>query len=69
MYRKRFANVIRIEPAVGALIDKLTAYEADNVLMMLDRDSPGWLPVRNLTDRLNVLKAALEQKGASHGRP
>lgn len=68
LWRKHFAKVIRIDPAVGELIDELARREADEIVRMLDRGKPGWFPVRNLTDRLKVLKAALEEKGASHGR-
>jgi hypothetical protein len=69
MYRKHFAKLGRNEPAIQDLITRLATLEADNIVMILDRNDPGWLPVRNLTDRLNVLKAALEQKDASRGRP
>ena len=69
LWRKHFAKVIRIDPAVGELIDELARREADEVVRMLDRGKPGWFPVRNLTDRLKALKAALEDKGTSHGRP
>jgi hypothetical protein len=80
-YRKHFASkhfakldsdnpaVQGLMGAVHALIDRLTFFEADNVLLLLDRGEPGWFPIRNLTDRLRVLKEALEQKDASHGRP
>jgi hypothetical protein len=69
MYGKHFAKLGHNEPAVQDLIKRLATLEADNVVMILNRNDPGWLPVRNLTDRLNVLKAALEQKDASRGRP
>jgi hypothetical protein len=66
MYREHFAKLGRDAPE--DLIERLATLEADNILMTLDRNDRGWLPVRNLSDRLKVLKAALEQKDASHGR-
>lgn len=66
IYRKHFAKLGRDEPAVQDLINRFATLEADNVVMMLDRKDSDWLAVRNLTERLNILKAALQEK--SNGR-
>jgi hypothetical protein len=71
MYRKHFKQAISTDPNVLGLIDALATHEANEVTRILNRDQPqrGWFFVRDLTDRLNVFKTALEQKAKSHGRP
>jgi hypothetical protein len=68
LWRKHYANAIRVDPSVNTLIDELAKHQAYDLVMKQDRNNRGWLLARNLTDRLNVLRTALEQKGASRGR-
>jgi hypothetical protein len=47
---------------IRALIDKVADIHADNLLMLIDRNEPGWLAPTNLTDSLSKLQAALHEK-------
>jgi hypothetical protein len=69
-YRKDFAKISRkTKPAVGKpieefiekLIEELATHKADNAVLRLEQESPGWLAIRkNLTEHLRVLQTALK---------
>ena len=60
-YRKKLGLKDK-DPLIRALKDVVARIQADNVLMLISRNEPGWVATINLTAALNKLQAALHEE-------